>query len=201
MRVETIRLYAFIVLVSLLLSLCLTAGYGWFQHRRYYDNTNLWTQQNQIKFAISLLELTEAKSKDSMHLSVEDLVRAFDPMKRFMPVDVFLNGKLYWGQRDPRKVDDRPVLMGTNELNIGHHKIVFGTYGRPAWLFGKKARFWEKLFSPNQWFSWRADYFSVPFAFFFGTVFFFLWGSAFWYRAKHVDGILLKEIQKLTKED
>lgn len=199
MRFKKLHLKFLLFFLSIIMALGLTASYGWLKHQRYYTKTNYYTQINQIKFAKSLLLLAETKSSKGFVLSNEDFVKAFHPMKRYMPVDVYLGDELVWQLRYDRKVKDRPVQMNFEELLANDYKIVFGIYGMPPWFFGEKARFWAWLFSPSNWFSESYDYIWVPFVFFFSTVFFFVWSAIYRYRANYVDKILLQEIQELKK--
>lgn len=188
-------------LFSLFLALALTAGYGWLKHKRYYDVTISWTQKNQIKFAKSLLKFAESKAKGDLYISPNDFSEAFKPMKRYMPVDIYLNGEIYFSQRYERKVNDRPVKMDTKKFKVRDYEIVFGLYGRPNWFFGQQPRFWIWLLSPKNWFSWRYDYIWQPFIFFFTTVFFLAWAGVYRYRARFVDKVLLEEIRAFKSKD
>ena len=180
MNFKKIVLHLIILIMATGIALIPTYYYGKIKRDRYYDGTILDVQKNQIKLMISILE--QFKKDD---VTINDLKKAFAPMKRFTIIKV----------RD--KSNNETIIFKGNyypvreenfkELKINDFTIIFGTYKGLEWH--KQFIPWLKMILPindkdikkiqdgkgekvyNWWHSYktaykRYDFITDPFIFF-----------------------------------
>lgn len=185
---HTLRFQFIVFLVALASAFLITFGFGYLQYRRYWNGTIKSVNQKTIDLLINLSgkEIAEA----SIRRDKSFLDEVLKPIEGKVAIEIHIDAKEAYRNFGISVTPEFHELNTTRKQYSGREfDFRFGDYPPPPWL----QTYFQWITHPQQWLSYKYDFITMPFMFFFAICLLTLYALAFWYKARH-ESNLLKEV-------